>query len=473
MLQCNDVFVSFKPHQKASRRLVELTKDCREQGKYRMARISIFGIGYVGAVSAGCLARDGHHVIAVDNLQAKVDCISAGRSPIIEAGLDNLIAKAVDDGLLVATTDAETAIADTDVSFVCVGTPSAANGAIGTSYIENVCQLIGAAIKRKNKFHSVIVRSTIVPGTMDALCIPILEQASGLKAGHDFGVGYYPEFLREGTAIADYDDPGLIVFGALDQQTEAALRGVNARMPVPCHVVPLATAEAVKYANNCWRAVKVTFANEIGNVAKACGIDGQAVMELICKDTRVNISPAFMRPGFAFGGSCLPKDLRALQHLAMSKGVPTPLLSGVLTGNEMQISRAEEMVENAAPRNIGLVGVSFKPGTDDLRESPLAELAKRLVSKGYGLKIYDPNVRAARRRKTEGYHSDDFVPGLTERLVGSIDDLIGGSDLILVGNHYHETLAPLGDASQDKPLIDLTRIDKNMRSNGRYEGICW
>ena len=438
-----------------------------------MAKVSVFGIGYVGAVSAGCLADDGNIVVAVDNLQAKVDCINSGRSPIIEEGLDAVIEKSVANGSLRATTDIADAMANTDLSLICVGTPSAADGSIGTVYIEAVCKEIGLALKAKATFHSVIIRSTLVPGTMEGLCIPILEAASGLKAGVDFGIGYYPEFLRESTAIADYYDPGLIVFGVLDPQTETALRALNANMPVPCHVVSLSTAEAVKYANNAWRAVKITFANEIGNIAKACDIDGQTVMELICKDTRVNISPAFMRPGFAFGGSCLPKDLRALTHLAKTKSVSTPLMTGVLQANADQIDRAESMVEKLGSKNIGLVGVSFKPGTDDLRESPLAELAKRLLVKGYGVKIYDPNVRAARRKQTEGYHTDDFIPGLTERLVGDIDELINTSDMILVGNKYEETLESLDDVSMLKPIIDLTRINRAKTSAGQYQGICW
>jgi GDP-mannose 6-dehydrogenase len=438
-----------------------------------MARISVFGIGYVGAVSAACLADSGNTVVAVDNLQAKVDCINEGRSPIIEAGLDELIGRHVASGAIRATTDIVDALASTDISFVCVGTPSAPNGEIGTVYIEAVCKEIGKALKRKGSFHSVIIRSTIVPGTMDSLCVPILEDFSGLKAGVDFGVGYYPEFLREGTAIKDYYDPGLIVFGSLDPKTEEVLREINKDMPVECNVVALSTAEAVKYANNSWRAVKITFANEIGNLAKACGIDGQTVMELICTDTRVNISPAFMRPGFAFGGSCLPKDLRAMKHLAAAKGVAVPLLTATLEANAQQIDRAEIMIEKSGAETIGLVGVSFKPGTDDLRESPLAELAKRLVVKGYGLKIYDPNVREARRKQTEGYHTDDFIPGLTERLVSGIDELIGGSDLILVGNKYEETIESLNTAAGTMPFVDLTRINKSLRSNGRYEGICW
>lgn len=445
-------------------------------GHILMTRISVFGIGYVGAVSAACLADSGNMVVAVDNLPAKVACINEGRSPIIEAGLDELIAKHVASGALRATTNIADALANTDISFVCVGTPSAPSGAIGTVYIEAVCREIGAALKNKKTFHSVIIRSTIVPGTMNSLCVPLLEEASGMKAGVDFGVGYYPEFLRESTAVKDYYDPGLIVFGALDPKTEQTLRDINKDMPVPCHVVDLSTAEAVKYANNSWRAIKITFANEIGNLSKACGIDGQTVMELICKDTRVNISPAFMRPGFAFGGSCLPKDLRAMKHLAATKGVPVPLLTSALEANAQQIQRAEDLVETfeaGTIGSIGLVGVSFKPGTDDLRESPLAELAKRLVGKGYGLKIYDPNVREARRKQTEGYHSDDFIPGMTERLVEGIDDLIESSDLILVGNRYDETIEQLNVAASTMPLVDLTRINKSLRSNGVYEGICW
>ena len=442
-------------------------------GVRAMANISIFGIGYVGAVSAACLADSGNTVVAVDNLPAKVACINEGRSPIIEAGLDELVAKHVASGALRATTDIADALATTDISFVCVGTPSAPSGAIGTVYIEAVCREIGAALRKKKTFHSVIIRSTIVPGTMDRLCVPLLEEASGMKAGVDFGVGYYPEFLRESTAIKDYYDPGLIVFGALDTRTEEVLREINRDMPVPCHVVDLSTAEAVKYANNSWRAVKITFANEIGNLAKACGIDGQKVMDLICQDTRVNISAAFMRPGFAFGGSCLPKDLRAMKHLAADKGVQVPLLAATLEANIEQIHRAELMVEKFGAGTVGLVGVSFKPGTDDLRESPLAELAKRLVGKGYGLKIYDPNVREARRKQTEGYHSDDFIPGMTEALVENIGDLIGSSDIILVGNRYDEAVAPLNGAANKMPLVDLTRINTALRSNGVYEGICW
>ena len=281
-----------------------------------MARISVFGIGYVGVVSAACLARDGHQVIAVDVEPGKVEAINAGLSPIVENGLDALIAQVVGDGKLSATDDVQHAIDNSDVSFIAVGTPSAPDGSVGLTYVETACRNIGAAMAKKQGYHSVVIRSTIVPGSTEHTCIPALEAASGKIAGRDFGVGYYPEFLRESTAIEDYDDPGLIVFGALDQGTADILTAINIDLPCDIKVVDVRTAEMVKYTSNTWRAVKVTFANEIGNIAKAAGLDGQTVMEILCSDTKVNISSYFMRPGFAFGGSCLPKDVRALRHHA-------------------------------------------------------------------------------------------------------------------------------------------------------------
>ena len=439
-----------------------------------MAKISVFGIGYVGVVSAACLADDGHEVVAVDVDPNKVSTVNAGLSPIVENGLDEILARAVASGRLRATTDAREAVLATDASFVCVGTPSDDSGAVGLKYVKLASADIGHAIAAKAGVHSIIVRSTIVPGTMDDVVIPELEKSSGLIAGQDFGVGYYPEFLRESTAIADYYDPGLIVFGALDPKTAAILEEINARMPVERNVVTLRTAEAVKYASNSWRAVKVTFANEIGNIAKAAGVDGQQVMRLICTDTKVNISPYFMRPGFAFGGSCLPKDVRALQYLAQKNGVPSPLLDSVLVANAAQIDRAEKMVANSGGRSVGLVGIAFKPGTDDLRESPLAELASRLIAKGHDLKIYDPFVTQA---VTSGVSAigrgNDVVPDLAHRLVDDIDDLIAGSDVILVGNRYDETIAPLNAVTEFRSVVDLTRINTMLRSNGTYEGICW
>ncbi len=439
-----------------------------------MANISVFGIGYVGVVSAACLARDGHRVIAVDIEPNRVDVINSGRSPIVENGLDALIADGVADGLLSATLNAEGAIAQTDASFVCVGTPSNPDGSVGLSYVIGACEIIGRAIARKHAFHSVIIRSTIVPGTMETVCIPTLEAASGLKAGVDFGVGYYPEFLRESTAIEDYDNPGLIVFGALDQPTFAILNLLNKDMPCATHEVDVRTAEMVKYTSNTWRAVKVTFANEIGNIAKACGLDGQLVMKLLCSDDKVNISSHFMRPGFAFGGSCLPKDVRALRQLAKARDVQAPLVAAILQANDAQIDRAVQMVVDTGKKMVGLVGISFKPGTDDLRESPLAELASRLIADGHDVQVYDPNVSTGYAQDLVGSgRGNDVVPDLRDRMVPTIEALINSSDMILVGNSYAEAVEPLRRALNDQPMVDLTRLQPGLVSSGTYQGICW
>ncbi|CUH80070.1 nucleotide sugar dehydrogenase [Tropicibacter naphthalenivorans] len=439
-----------------------------------MARISIFGIGYVGVVAAACLAQDGHDVIAVDVDQGKIDAINAGKSPIVEKGLGPLVEKVVAAGRLSATADIEYAIQNTDASFVCVGTPSAPNGAVGLVYVESVCKSIGEALAKKDGFHSVIIRSTIVPGSCEGTCIPTLEAESGKKAGTEFGVGYYPEFLRESTAIEDYYDPGLIVFGSMDKPTAAILNELNAPLDCEIHSVDLRTAEMVKYTSNTWRAVKVTFANEIGNIAKSCGLDGQTVMEILCSDLKVNISPYFMRPGFAFGGSCLPKDVRALRHLAAENKVAAPMLNAVLEANAAQIARAETMVETTKAKKVGMVGVSFKPGTDDLRESPLAELAGRLIKNGVGVEIYDPFVHEAfaEQNSTAG-RGNDVVPDLEGRLVGELEKLIADNDAIIVGNIYKDALAELTAAAGTKPTIDLARLDRKKVSGGSYSGICW
>lgn len=439
-----------------------------------MARLAVFGIGYVGVVSAACLARDGHEVVAVDVDPAKVAAINGGRSPIVEKGLPELIAQVVAEGRLTATTDALAAVHGSEASFVCVGTPSAADHSIGLTYVTAVCEEIGRALATHPGFHSVVMRSTIVPGTMERVCIPILEQASGRQAGRDFGVGYYPEFLRESTAIQDYADPGLIVFGALDSATGALLTELNRDLPCEMNLVDLATAEMVKYTSNAWRAVKVSFANEIGNIAKAAGLDGQRVMAILCSDRKVSMSPYFLRPGFAFGGSCLPKDVRALRAFAAERKVASPLLDAVLVANAAQIRRAEEMVHASGKRRVGMVGISFKPGTDDIRESPLAELAVRLIGQGLQLSVYDPFVH-------EAFANDNTVAGrglehdisLGSRLVPSIEALIEGSDIVLVGNRYDEAIPPLQAALGNRPMIDLTRIKPGQRSEGSYEGICW
>lgn len=439
-----------------------------------MAKISVFGIGYVGVVSAACLARDGHDVIAVDVDPGKIDAINAGVSPIVEQGIDALVSEVVSTGKLRATADVDEAIAQSELSFICVGTPSTPEGAVGLSYVTDVCRGLGAALATKDGYHSVVIRSTIVPGSTESACIPVLEEASGKVAGHGFGVGYYPEFLRESTAIADYDDPGLIVFGYMDAPTGAALAALNEHLPCEMQKVDIRTAEMVKYTSNTWRAVKVTFANEIGNIAKACNIDGQTVMEILCSDKKIALSSYFMRPGFAFGGSCLPKDVRALRHLAEQQGTSAHMLNAVLAANEAQIARAEQMVAESGAERVGFVGISFKPGTDDLRESPLISLAARLIDKGIDVDVYDPFVKEAFDSGTPGAgRGNESVPDLENRLVGDLDRLIEGAGAVVVGNYYSETVAKLKAAAKTRKVVDLTRLHRDMVSDERYTGICW
>jgi GDP-mannose 6-dehydrogenase len=319
-----------------------------------------------------------------------------------------------------------------------------------------------------------VIRSTIVPGSTQGTCIPALEAASGKVAGRDFGVGYYPEFLRESTAIEDYDAPGLIVFGAMDEPTMDILRGLNEGLGCRIHATDIRTAEMVKYTSNTWRALKVTFANEIGNIAKASGLDGQTVMEILCSDTKVALSPYFMRPGFAFGGSCLPKDVRALRHLARTTGVEPHLLDAVLDANDAQIRRAEEMIRATGAKEVGFVGISFKPGTDDLRESPLAKLAARLIEGGIQVKVHDPFVQEAFETNSAGVgRGNDDVPDLKERMVEDLGALIEGTDVIVVGNFYRDTVGALEKAAEARPVLDLTRLSRSKVSGGHYQGICW
>ena len=435
--------------------------------------ISIFGIGYVGAVSAACLARDGHEVIAVDVNPEKVATIRNGRSPIVEPGLEGLIAEARRRDRLSATTSTEEAVHGTDMSFVCVGTPAMNNGALDTRYVTRVAEQLGAAIKGKNAFHSVVVRSTVLPGTMDELIIPALERSSGKRAGEDFGIAYYPEFLREGSAIRDYDTPGAIVFGGRDETTLDRLREVHERFDVAPRIMDIRTAEAVKYVNNCWHATKISFANEIGLVCRSLGVDGQDVMETLCADTRLNISPAYLAPGFAFGGSCLPKDMKALRYRARSVDQATPLLDAVLTANDNQLRRAFELVEDSGARRVGLVGLSFKPETDDLRSSPLVDLAEMLIGRGYQVKIYDPIIRLSRLTGVNREYLLSKLSHIADLLCEDIDDLVDHSQTVVIGNRRESAaiLPKLEDAGIN--IVDLVRVDRGRRSSGPYQGLCW
>jgi GDP-mannose 6-dehydrogenase len=436
-------------------------------------RISVFGLGYVGTVSAGCFARDGHQVIGVDAVRTKVDLINAGQTPIIEAQIGDIVAAAAKSGSLQASEDANYAVCNTDISFVCVGTPSQANGNLDLTYIRRVCEVIGTAIKKKSARHTVVIRSTILPGTMRGIVIPILEEHSGKKAGVEFGVCNNPEFLREGSAVHDFDAPPKTVIGELDRQSGDVLAELYAKIQAPLIRTKIETAEMVKYVDNCWHALKIGFANEIGNLCKTASIDAHDVMKIFCEDKKLNISPAYLLPGFAFGGSCLPKDLRALAYKAKSSDLDLPIINAILPSNELQVTKGLQMITRGGHKKIGVLGFSFKAGTDDLRESPLIEVIERLLGKGYELRIYDKNVSLA---SLVGANRDfilNRIPHISRLMVNSIDGVLEHAETVVIGNKDPEFESVPGRLKNGQRLVDFVRITHRGSENGKYEGICW
>ena len=435
-------------------------------------RISIFGLGYVGAVCVGCLSQRGHDIVGVDVAQTKIDLITAGKSPIVEPGLEALLGAGVSSGRIRGTTDVAEAIEQTDLSFICVGTPSRKNGDLDLSYVESVCRQIGAQLRNKSSRHTIVIRSTILPGTIRKLVIPCLEEASGKRAGVDFGVATNPEFLRESTAIKDYDFPAMTVIGALDQTSGDLLQELYSDLDAPIIRKSVEVAELIKYTCNVWHAAKVTFANEIGNIAKAAGVDGREVMEVVCQDHKLNLSAYYMRPGFAFGGSCLPKDVRALAYRASQWDVEAPLIGSLMQSNQAQVNRAYEMVVASGSRKVGLLGLAFKAGTDDLRESPLVELAETLIGKGYDLKIFDRNVEYARVFGANKQYIEAHIPHLTSLLLKDLEQVLEHAEVIVLGNNdpaFAEAIRSLGP---DKQVIDLVGFSQ-IQSESQYTGICW
>ncbi len=436
-------------------------------------KISIFGMGYVGAVSAGCLADEGHEIIGVDPVEDKVNLINNGQTPIIEKDIGEIIKRTVTDKLLQATTNAVEAVLATDISFVCVGTPSQLNGNLDLKYIRRVCERIGMAIKEKKSYHVVVIRSTILPGTMRNVVIPTLEETSGLTAGKGFGVCNNPEFLREGTAVYDYHNPPKTVIGESDTKAGDVLTEIYAGLDAPLIRTDIETAEMVKYVDNCWHALKVGFANEVGNICKEIGADGHKVMDIFCQDTKLNISPYYMKPGFAFGGSCLPKDLRALTYKGRNLDLELPILNAILPSNELQVERGLKMIMQKGTRKIGILGFSFKAGTDDLRESPVVEVIERLLGKGYDVKVYDQNVNLA---KLVGANKDyilNRIHHISKIMVGSIDEVLEHAETIVIGNGAAEFREIMSLVHADQHVIDLVRITQELTTSDQYDGICW
>ena len=437
-------------------------------------KVSVFGLGYVGSVSAASFAADGHTVIGVDVNPDKVASLNEGRSPIVEKGLDELIRDNAANGRLRATTHTAEAVRDTELSLICVGTPSRKNGSLDLTYLERVAEQIGAALKDKDDYHVVVVRSTVLPGTTHDIVIPALERTSGKKYGTGFGVTVNPEFLREGTAIADFRHPPLTLVGHNYQSDAEPTKALYATVDAPMETTTIRTAEMMKYASNTWHALKVTFANEIGNVCKRVGIDSHEVMNIFCKDEKLNLSAYYMKPGFAFGGSCLPKDVRALQYRAKEVDLDMPVIQAILGSNQLQIQHAIDEIVDTGKKRVGLLGFSFKAGTDDLRESPIVILAEALLGKGFSLCIYDKNVSLARLVGANKEYINTQIPHLSSLLTESIDEVLDKSDVIVVGNGAPEFGDALTRTREDHIILDLVRVHTPRdQIKGDYRGICW
>jgi GDP-mannose 6-dehydrogenase len=436
--------------------------------------ITIFGMGYVGCVSAACLATQGHTVTGVDVNPFKVDLINGGKSPILEKHLDTMIGEATQAGRLRATTAAQAAVQSSDLSLICVGTPSRDNGSQDLQHLCDVSREMGRALRTHAPYHTVVIRSTLLPGTVESVVLPLIEEESDKQVGQDFGLCVNPEFMREGSAVDDYYNPPLTLIGEWDARSGRDLRTLYEKLDAPLIETTIPVAEMLKYVSNSFHALKVGFANEIGVLCKELGVDSHEVMDLFIQDTRLNISPQYLRPGFAFGGSCLPKDLRAITQKAKSLGVDVPILDAIMPSNELHIERAFQMVRRTGGKRVALLGLSFKGGTDDLRESPMVHLAEKLLGKGYKLDIYDPNVALSRIIGANKQYIEQVLPHLAELLVTDLDATVEQADVLLVGNRSPEFQHLLNRLRPDQHLIDLVRLEpERVQTAGSYAGICW
>jgi GDP-mannose 6-dehydrogenase len=437
--------------------------------------ISIFGLGYVGSVSAACFASMGNRVIGVDVNPAKVEMLESGSSPIVEARMNELIREASQACRLHATTDAIAAVLQSDVSFICVGTPSLRNGKLDLSHVEKVACEIGAALSKKKTHHLVVLRSTVLPGTTESLLLPILEAESGKQAGSDFSVCFNPEFMREGSAVADFLQPPYTILGCQDSKHLEPLRDLYGKIPGRVFETTIAVAEMVKYLSNAFHAVKVAFANEVGTLAKHLGVDTEAVSEIFLSDTRLNISPAYLSPGFAFGGSCLPKDLRALTYRAKELDLRLPLLESLLPSNREHVERALEAVLRTGKKRIAQLGLSFKAGTDDLRESPQVELVKRLLGEGYEVRVWDTDVCLGRLAGSNRQYIDEVIPHIGALLTTDIEEALETAEVVIVGTRAIDGAELRRRLRPGQTVIDLVNLAKSRRPGtaAPYEGICW
>jgi len=438
-------------------------------------RVAVFGLGYVGSVSGACLARMGHDVIGVDINPTKVAMVNEGRPPVIEEGLTEFFSCVTGQGKFRATCDPGEAVAGSDIALVCVGTPSSSNGSLSTDIVRRVCEEIGAQLAARQSYFVVAIRSTVLPGTVESMVIPVIEESSGKTAGLDFGVCMVPEFLREGTSVRDFFDPPRTVVGQYDCQSGDAAASLFQSIRAPLIRTSIRVAESVKYADNAFHAVKVTFANEIGRICKAARCDSHEVMKIFCMDRKLNLSPYYLKPGFAFGGSCLPKDLRALSHHARSLDIPIPLLDSILISNRTQIDHVTKLLQQYKGRSLGFLGLSFKHGTDDLRESPILDVIETMIGKGFRVGIYDEYVSIAALVGANRDYIHREIPHVSSLMRDSAEELVRDFDVIVVstGNaRFRDALAQSDRKGQ--VVVDLVRIiEKPEALNGNYHGICW
>ncbi len=436
-------------------------------------KVSILGLGYVGVVSAACLAKKGHIIVGGDIARNKVDAINSGLTPIVEAGVDAMLAEAVGNNRVRATLDVDEAVLATDLSLVCVGTPSLENGDLNISAVKHVCSQIGAAIARKGQKHTIVIRSTVLPGTLGKVITPILEDATRGRAGETFRLAHNPEFLREGTAVYDFFNPPITVIGATDPEAADVVASLYAGIDAQLVITSTEVSEMVKYVGNVWHALKVCFGNEIGNLCKAQGVDSHEVMKIFSLDRKLNISPHYLKPAFAFGGSCLPKDTRAIVYRAKELDLRLPLLGSIMDSNRLQVERALNLITSKRKKRIGICGFSFKNGTDDLRESPVVELIERLIGKGYDLRLYDSNVILAALHGANRNYILNVIPHISNLLMDSLDAVLERSELVVIGNHAEEFETVPSRLRSDQLLVDLVRLKDTQGLNSRYDGINW
>jgi GDP-mannose 6-dehydrogenase len=432
-------------------------------------KIAIFGLGYVGCVSLGCLAELGHKVIGVDVSESKVNLINEGKPTIIEKDIDRIIEEQFNKKRISATTDYRMAVMETDISIICVGTPSTKEGHLELDYIFKVAKEIGEVLKEKKEFYTIVVRSTVLPSTNQKIG-EIIEKESLKIRNVDFGIVSNPEFLREGSAVSDYYNPALTVIGSENEHAFNIVSEVYEKINAPIERVSIEEAEIIKYVNNSYHALKIVFANEVGNICKSLNIDSRNVMSLFCKDDQLNISPYYFKPGFAYGGSCLPKDLKGLKTLAHDNYISSPIIESIEKSNINQKKIAIQLIESKGLRKIGLLGLSFKAGTDDLRYSPIVEVAEYFLGKGYELKIFDKNVSLSKLSGTNKDYIDKHIPHLSNLLLDSIEKVIEATELLII-THKHEGIEKHIVKYQDKTFIDLVGIDNGSYPN--YFGICW